>query len=152
MGHSMGCITAATVSLDPSLPPEQTTLVVVSPALFLPSKKQMKKSKSARSAAAPGVVPPGGAPLEVPPEAPQAPLESRARRGRGRGRGTGRGGRGLAEAVVGAPASAVRAVRDVGAWVFNWCLLPALYPFEILGLRALVYRGNFWRRALRLAW
>ncbi len=135
MGHSMGCITAATAALDPSLPPQHTTLVLVAPALSSPSSKKMTAEqrrasarRAATSAAGGGV---GGA------GSGDGLLRGGGRRGTGSSRGEARGiGLGGVLGTVGgtlvkAPASLLHA----GVWFFNWCLLPMLYPLEILGLR-----------------
>eukprot|EP00752_Nemacystus_decipiens_P003163 g2927.t1 len=167
MGHSMGCITAATAALDPLLPPQHTTLVLVAPALSLGSNSkkltaEQRRAAARRKAAATAAVTAGGV-LGVDggaeAAAPQASSENGFLRGGGR-RGAGSsassrrgfGASGVVGAVVGAPVSAANAVLHVGVWLFNWCFLPIFYPLEILGLRALVYRGNFWRAALRKAW
>lgn len=117
MGHSMGCITAATAAVDPSLPADQTTLILVAPALRRPSKK--KNGHSALNAEA--------GPTE----------ESALRGGSGRPAGnvTQKGAGIVLGALIGAPVRVVRAVRDTGAWIFNWGLLPLFYPVEILALR-----------------
>ncbi|CAM9804811.1 unnamed protein product [Ascophyllum nodosum] len=147
MGHSMGCITAATTSLDPSLPPSQTTLILVSPALSAPSTKEKKRAVPLlEEVVRPSIFAPG--------------VEVSTNEGVYRGDGGGaagvtraRGGvRGFVRALVSAPISLVRGVRDTMVWTFNWCLLSLFYPVAVLGLRALVYRGNFWRKALRTAW
>eukprot|EP00903_Cladosiphon_okamuranus_P007579 g7352.t1 len=167
MGHSMGCITAATAAIDPSLAPQQTTLVLVAPALSLGStskkltaeqQRAAARRKAAAAAAAVGVPAVDGSAGAA--AAPKASSEDGFLRGGGRSgtgsssarSGRGFGASGVVGAVVGAPVSAANAVLHAGVWVFNWCLLPMIYPLEILGLRALVYRGNFWRAALRKAW
>lgn len=127
MGHSMGCITAATAALDSSLPPQQTTLVLVAPALSLPSKKTTRSVSEADA----------GAPTNG-WEYGQGSGNKFLQRGSGGG-GSGGVQRGIAgrvaREVVGAPVRALRAVRDTVVWVFNWCFLPLFYPIEILGLR-----------------
>lgn len=116
MGHSMGCITAATAALDPALPPEDTTLVLVAPAVAPPSERARSAgvadggTKNFGEAAVRGGGE-GGA------------LDSRRRVGR------------VVGAVVGAPLSTAKALGEAAAWVFNWLLLPVFYPLEILGLR-----------------
>lgn len=112
----MGCITAATAALDPALPPEDTTLVLVAPAVASPSEP-------ARAAGAAD----GGA----------GNLSEAAVRGGGKGgvlKNRRRVGR-VVGAVVGAPLSTAKAIGEAAAWVFNWFVLPLFYPLEILGLR-----------------
>lgn len=140
MGHSMGCITAATTALDPSLPPHHTTLVLVAPALSLPRKitAEQRRASARREAAAAAAA---NAPVanssteSAPAEAAAACSEDELLRGGGGRRGAGSSARGGVGAVVGAPASAAQAVLHAGVWLFNWCLLPMIYPLEILGLR-----------------
>lgn len=74
--------------------------------------------------------------------APQASSEDGFLRGGGRRVASssassrrGFGASGVVGAVVGAPVSAANTVLHAGVWLFNWCLLPMLYPLEILGLR-----------------
>ena len=155
MGHSMGCITAATAALDPSLPPQHTTLVLVAPALTLGSSSKKLTAEQQRAAArrkaaatetaagaAAGVPGVGGGAEAAAAAAPPASSEDGFLRGGGR-RGAGSsatsrrgfGASGVVGAVVGAPVSAANTVLQVGVWLFNWCLLPMLYPLEILGLR-----------------
>lgn len=150
MGHSMGCITAATAALDPSLPPQHTTLVLVAPALSLGSSSKKltaeqqrafarRKAGAAAAAVAAGVpVVDGGAEEAV----PQASSEDGFLRGGGRtGAGSSTSSRrgfasgGVVGAVVGASVSAANTVLHAGVWVFNWCLLPMFYPLEVVGLR-----------------
>ncbi|CAN0325699.1 unnamed protein product [Ectocarpus sp. 12 AP-2014] len=159
MGHSMGCITAATTALDPSLPPHLTTLVLVAPALPLPRKITAEQRRaSARREAAAAAAAAANAPVangsteSAPAEAAAACSEDELLRGGGSRTGAGSSARGGVGAVVGAPASAAQAVLHAGVWLFNWCLLPMIYPLEILGLRTLAYSGNFWRGALRKVW
>lgn len=156
MGHSMGCITAATAALDPSLPPQHTTLVLVAPALSLGSSSKKLTAEQQRAAArrkatataataagtAGGVSGVDGSAEAVAAASPQANSEDVFLRGGGR-RGAGSsassrrgfGASGVVGAVVGAPVSAANTVLHAGVWLFNWCLLPMLYPLEILGLR-----------------
>lgn len=165
MGHSMGCITASTAALDPSLLPQHTTLVLVAPALSLPASLKKKTAEQQRAsarreaamatagaaAAADAADAAGGSSkgeaAAAAASAAQAGSDDELLRGGGGGGSGGvgascsprrnrRGGTGgVMEAVVGAPASAANAVLHAGVWVFNWCLLPMLYPLEILGLR-----------------
>lgn len=152
MGHSMGCITAATAAIDPSLPADQTTLVLVAPALSLPSSlrkatAEQRRASGRRMARAAEAGGPGG------PAALSEPLvgsddnvlrggsgggssrRAGARRSAGSSRRIFGGVGGVVRAVVGAPVSAAETVLHAAVWVFNWCLLPMIYPLEILGLR-----------------
>lgn len=149
MGHSMGCITAATAALDPSLSPQHTTLVLVAPALSLPASfkektaEQQRASARRQAAMAAADDADGAERAAAAAAAAAAGLDDELLRGgvagagathspsRSRRAGTG----GVVRAVVGAPASAANAVLDAGVWVFNWCLLPVIYPLEILALR-----------------
>lgn len=141
MGHSMGCITAATTALDPSLPPHHTTLVLVAPALSPPRKitaeqRRASERREAAAAAAAADSPVARGSTESAPAAPAAACsEDDLLRGGGGRRGANSSARGGVGAVVGAPASAAQAVLHAGVWLFNWCLLPMIYPLEILGLR-----------------
>lgn len=137
MGHSMGCITAATAALDPSLSPQHTTLVLVAPALPTPSSKkltaeqQRASARKAAAAAAASAATGGGK------GSGDELLRGGGRRGAGSSRSD-RGGLGLGSVVgtvAGAPVKAANTLLHAGVWVFNWCLLPMLYPLEILGLR-----------------
>lgn len=146
MGHSMGCITAATAALDPSLSPQHTTLVLVAPALSLGSSSKKLTAEQQRAAARRKA---GAAAVRVPvegggaqQEAPRASSEDGILRGGGRrgagsseSRRRGVGPSGVVGAVVGAPVRAASTVLHVGFWLFNRCLLPMIYPLEILGLR-----------------
>lgn len=144
MGHSMGCITAATAALDPSLPPRHTALVLVAPALSLHSSSKKLTAEQQRASARRKAAAAAAAAAAV----PQASSEDGFLRGGGggrRGAGSsstssgsgieGGGGGGVVGAMVGAPVSAANAVLHAGVWLFNWCLLPMIYPLEILGLR-----------------
>ncbi|CAM9632359.1 unnamed protein product, partial [Hapterophycus canaliculatus] len=165
MGHSMGCITAATAAIDPSLSPEQTTLVLVAPALSLPSSlrkatAEQRRASERRTAKTTEAEDPAAA-----SEARVGEDDGVLRGGSGGGGSRGGGARSstsgrrifgavgdVVRAVVRAPVRAAETVLHAAVWLFNWCLLPTIYPLEILGLRALVYSGNFWRKALRQAW
>lgn len=122
MGHSMGCITAATASLDPALPPEDTTLVLVAPALT-PASEPARRRFSVGAA----YVGTGSGNLS------EAGVRGGSEGGvlDNRRRVVGR----VIGAVVGAPLRAAKAVGGVAAWLFNWFVLPLFYPLEILGLR-----------------
>ncbi|CAM9245509.1 unnamed protein product [Scytosiphon promiscuus] len=166
MGHSMGCITASTAAIDPSLSAKETTLVLVAPALSLPSslKKATAERRRASDRLAARETATGG-----PADVSEARVDSDdgvLRGGRGGGSGGSRRAGGaspasgriigtggdVVRAVVRAPVRAAETVLHSAVWVFNRCLLPMIYPLEILGLRALVYNGNFWRKALRQVW
>lgn len=138
MGHSMGCITAATVSLDSTLPPRDTMVVLIAPALTSPSRTGDGGGgggSSSRNGAE-------EAESEVSTNKDEfdgAEGEEIAFRGGGGAGGAvskaGRGLRGAARAVVGVPANGLRAVGSAAKWVFNWCFLPLFYPIEVLALR-----------------
>lgn len=125
----MGCITAVTASLDPSLPPEQTTLVMVSPALSVPSKKT-NNNKSGR---------PGPKEAGVSMDGGVCRTGGRFNTGVSRVLG---GLRGLAGALAVPLTSIARFVRGAMMWTFNWCLLPLLYPLEVLLLRYVRFGGR----------
>lgn len=134
MGHSMGCITAATAALDPSLPPDKTTLILVAPALAPPSNSGNPVSLEAGADGEPAGMPATNT-------AASEGADEVAARGGGDSAVTSAGARlrrrarGVVGTIVGAPVSGLRGIRAAATWVFNWCMLPLLIPVEILALR-----------------
>lgn len=135
MGHSMGCITAATVALDPTLPAKDTTLVLVAAALRPPPARDSgQEGTDGGAMAAEGPSSANAGEFEASVEAGEE-VAFRGGGAGGSGVRIGGGRRGVVGTLAGVPASGLRAIGSAAAWVFNWCLLPLVYPVEVLALR-----------------
>ncbi|CAM9373652.1 unnamed protein product [Discosporangium mesarthrocarpum] len=152
MAHSMGCITSVMAALDPSLKPLSTTLVLVAPALP-PAPGARPKARGGNPWGRGGTSGVGSTTQgSRDPSSGSRGLMGGAPRMR---EGMGMVG-GILKATVGVPGKTMRgllgAAEGVVKWVFDWMVLPLFYPVELVGLRALVYKGKFWRAGLRTAW
>lgn len=113
----MGCITAATAALGSDLAPEETTLVLVAPAL--PPPQQRNKRKNSRIV---------GQSATMVADEEERLVAHRARDRRSLGTA-------LLNALLWVPTKLFKAVGSIVTWLFNWCVLPLFYPAEVLALR-----------------
>lgn len=123
MGHSMGTISAAMAALDPALPPQQTTLVLVATAITPAGDSWTCTSSDDENGTDLHVT--DARETEGPNFQGGSSLGSRMRDIWGR----------IFGSVIGVPLSGVRAIGRAAAWVFNWGILPLAYPLQIVMLR-----------------
>lgn len=130
MGHSMGCVTAAMAALDPSLPPKDTSLILVAPALAAPRNKKADAGGAEKQGL--GVVANSRKGVG---EVEEAELRGGGQTGGGVLSNLGQSLAPVAKVPLKGLVKGLGSIGKAAAWLFNWCILPLAYPIEIVLLR-----------------